>query len=56
MAEKNKNLVGKAVRNGTMGINMTARIFPVPSSTLKDRTSGRVKHAWDEIRPCFILR
>lgn len=33
-----------AIRDGTMSINMTARTFDVPPSTLKDRISGRVKH------------
>ena len=38
----------KAVRDG-MGTNMAARSFSVPPSTLKDRISGRVKHATNSV-------
>ena len=34
----------RAVRNGTLSVNVAAKNFGTPPSTLKDRISSRIKH------------
>ena len=34
----------EAVRSGRMGVNQAARVHSIPTTTLKDRLAGRVKH------------